>query len=72
MSNPANDLFGGYYPLIRRFVIPIVLIVIFILFFDLTGGNLVATSIISGFFVGPVFLIENRIANNLVKRKMSE
>ena len=68
MVDPANDLFGGYYPFLRRLIIPLVLIMIFIFVFDLSNGS----ALISGFLLGPVLLLERLMIIYLIKQNLNE
>ena len=72
MKNPANDLFGGYYPFIRRMILPTILIIIFILLMDLSNGSMAISAIFTGFSVGPVLLLERVIIIYLIKQKNIE
>jgi len=69
MVDPANDLFGGYYPFLRRMVLPLVLILISIFVYNLTNGNLLVSAIITGFSIGPVFILERIMIIYLIKQK---
>ena len=72
MKNPANDLFRGYYPFIRRMILPTILIIIFILLMDLSNGSMAISAIFTGFSVGPVLLLERVIIIYLIKQKNME
>ena len=72
MVDPANDLFGGYYPFLRRLVIPFVLIMIFIFVYDLSNGSALISSIFTGFLLGPVLLLERLMIIYLLKQKENE
>ena len=72
MVDPANDLFGGYYPFLRRIVLPFVLIIIFIFVFDLSNGSMLISAIITGFSIGPVLILERILIIYLLKQKENE
>ena len=72
MDDPANDLFGGYYPFLRRMVIPFVLIMIFIFVYDLSGGSALISAIFTGLLLGPVLLLERLMIIYLIKRDYNE
>jgi len=69
MVDPANDLFGGYYPFIRRMVLPLVLILISIFIYDLSNGNMLVSAIVTGFSIGPVLILERIMIIYLIKQK---
>ena len=68
MVDPANDLFGGYYPFLRRMVIPFVLIMIFIFSYDLSNGSALLSAIFTGFSLGPVLVLERLMIIYLIKQ----
>ena len=72
MVDPANDLFGGYYPFLRRMVIPFVLIMIFIFSYDLSNGSALLSAIFTGFSLGPVLLLERLMIIYLIKQNENE
>ena len=72
MVDPANDLFGGYYPFLRRLIIPLVLIMIFIFVFDLSNGSALISAIFTGFLLGPVLLLERFMIIYLINKKENE
>ena len=72
MVDPANDLFGGYYPFLRRLIIPLVLIMIFIFVFDLSNGSALISAIITGFLLGPVLLLERFMIIYLINKNENE
>ncbi len=72
MNNPANDLFGGYYPFLRRVTLPFVLIMIFMLMYDLFNGSMAISAIITGFSVGPVLILERIMVIYLLKQNEME
>jgi len=72
MDDPANDLFGGYYPFLRRMVIPFVLIIIFIFLYDLSSSNTLISAIFTGFSLGPVLILERLLIIYLIKLNQNE
>ena len=72
MVDPANDLFGGYYPFLRRMVIPFVLIMIFIFSYDLSNGSALLSAIFTGFSLGPVLILERLMIIYLIKQNENE
>ncbi len=72
MVDPANDLFGGYYPFLRRMVIPFVLIMIFIFCYDLSNGSALLSAIFTGFSLGPVLVLERLMIIYLIKQNENE
>ena len=72
MVDPANDLFGGYYPFLRRMVIPFVLIMIFIFSYDLSNGSALLSAIFTGFSLGPVLVLERLMIIYLIKQNENE
>ena len=72
MVDPANDLFGGYYPFLRRMVIPFVLIMIFIFSYDLSNGSALLSAIFTGFSLGPVLALERLMIIYLIKQNENE
>lgn len=68
MDDPANDLFGGYYPFLRRIVLPFVFIMIFLFMFDLSNESMTISAIITGLMLGPVLAIERMIVIYLLKQ----
>ncbi len=69
MVDPANDLFGGYYPFIRRMVLPLVLILISVFVYNLSNGNMLVSAIVTGFSIGPVFILERIMIIYMIKQK---
>ena len=72
MVDPANDLFGGYYPFLRRMVIPFLLIMIFIFSYDLSNGSALLSAIFTGFSLGPVLVLERLMIIYLIKQNENE
>ena len=72
MDDPANDLFGGYYPFLRRLVLPFVFFVIFISVFELSNGSMFISAIITGLSLGPVLVLERLIIIYLIKQNENE
>jgi len=72
MVDPANDLFGGYYPFLRRMVIPFLLIMIFIFSYDLSNGSALLSAIFTGFSLGPVLVLERLMIIYLIKQNKNE
>ena len=72
MVDPANDLFGGYYPFLRRLVIPFVLIMIFIFVYDLSNGSALISAIFTGFSIGPLLILERLMIIYMIKQNLNE
>ena len=72
MENPANDLLGGYYPFLRRVILPLVLILFFILLIDISNGSIAIAAIFTGFSLGPVLILERVMVIYLIKQKDKE
>ena len=72
MDDPANDLFGGYYPFLRRMVIPFILIMIFIFVYDLSNGSALISSVITGLMLGPTLILERLMIIYLIKQDYSK
>ena len=53
IENPAFELLGGYHLFLRRFLIPLILAILFLFIYDLFD-NLIFSAIITGLSVGPV------------------
>ena len=58
IMTPINDLMGGYYVFLRRLILPVIFILIFLLVLDITNGSSVLAAIITGGSLGPVLLLE--------------
>ena len=67
IDNPAFELFGGYHIFLRRLLIPLILVLIGLLLYDLTG-NKFFSAIITGLSVGPIMNLEKFVA----ERKQSK
>ena len=61
IDNPAFELLGGYHLFLRRFLIPIILAILFLFIFDLSG-NLIISAIITGLCIGPIINLERYLA----------
>ena len=72
MDNPADDLFGGYYPFLRRLVIPFVLLMIFFFVYDLSNGSALISAIFTGFSIGPLLILERLMIIYLIKQNLNE
>ncbi len=72
MVDPANDLFGGYYPFLRRIVLPFILIMVFILIFDLSKGSMIISAIFTGFSIGPILILERMLVIHLITQHDKE
>ena len=72
MDDPANDLFGGYYPFLRRMVIPFILIMIFIFVYDLSNGSALISSVVTGLMLGPTLILERLMIIYLIKQDYSK
>ena len=72
MDNPADDLLGGYYPFLRRLVIPFVFLMIFFFVYDLSNGSALISAIFTGFLLGPVLLLERLMIIYLIKQNENE
>ncbi len=68
IENPAYDQMGGYQLFLRRFAIPVVLILIALFIYTVLDGyltsswNLILTSALTGLCVGPILAIERYTA----------
>ena len=61
IENPAFELSGGYHLFLRRFLIPLILALLFLFVYDLFD-NLIFSSIITGLSVGPIINLERYLA----------
>ena len=61
IDNPAFELLGGYHLFLRRFLIPLILAILFLFIYDLFD-NLIFSSIITGLSVGPIINLERYLA----------
>ena len=61
IDNPAFELLGGYHLFLRRFLIPLILAILFLFIYDLFD-NLIFSSIITGLSVGPIINLEKYLA----------
>ena len=61
IDNPAFELFGGYHLFLRRFLIPLILAILFLFVYDLFD-NLIFSSIITGLSLGPIINLERYLA----------
>ena len=61
IENPAFELLGGYHLFFRRFLIPLILALLFLFVYDLFD-NLIFSSIITGLSVGPIINLERYLA----------
>ena len=68
IENPAYDQMGGYQIFLRRFAIPVIMILIALFIYTALDGylssswNLVITSIITGSSIGPILTAERYLA----------
>ena len=64
IENPAYDQMGGYQIFLRRFAIPVIMILIALFIYTSLDGyvssswNLVITSVITGSSLGPILMPE--------------
>ena len=61
IENPAFELLGGYHLFLRRFLIPLILALLFLFVYDLFD-NLIFSSISTGLSVGPIINLERYLA----------
>ena len=61
IDNPAFELLGGYHLFLRRFIIPLILAILFLFVYDLFD-NIIFSSIITGLSVGPIITLERYLA----------
>ena len=61
IENPAFELLGGYHLFLRRFLIPLILAILFLFIYDLFD-NLIFSAIITGLSVGPIINLERYLA----------
>ncbi len=61
IDNPAFELLGGYHLFLRRFLIPLILAILFLFIYDLFD-NLIFSAIITGLSVGPIINLERYLA----------
>jgi|TARA_B110000495_G_scaffold152570_1_gene135582 hypothetical protein len=67
IDNPAYELFGGYGIFLRRLFIPIIIALVGIFTYDLTG-NQILSAIIAGLSVGPIFNLERYVAERKLRK----
>ena len=61
IDNPAFELLGGYHLFLRRFLIPLILAILFLFIYDLFH-NIIFSAIITGLSVGPIINLERYLA----------
>ena len=61
IDNPAFELLGGYHLFLRRFLIPLILAILFLFVYDLFD-NIIFSAIITGISVGPIINLERYLA----------
>ena len=61
IENPAFELLGGYHLFLRRFLIPLILAILFLFIYDLFE-NIIFSAIITGLSVGPIINLERYLA----------
>ena len=61
IDNPAFELLGGYHLFLRRFLIHLILAILFLLVYDLFD-NVLFAAIITGLSVGPIINLERYLA----------
>ncbi|MBV22853.1 MAG: hypothetical protein CMA53_01970 [Euryarchaeota archaeon] len=61
IDNPAFELLGGYHLFLRRFLIPLILAILFLFVYDLFD-NIIFSAIITGLSVGPIINLERYLA----------
>ncbi|MEC7686378.1 MAG: hypothetical protein VYB47_02285 [Candidatus Thermoplasmatota archaeon] len=68
IDNPAYDMFGGYHIFLRRVTIPILLILVFMMVYDIISkllsedATLILSALVTGLSIGPIFGIERYFA----------
>ncbi|HIE81803.1 MAG TPA: hypothetical protein EYQ07_04670 [Candidatus Poseidoniales archaeon] len=67
IDNPAYEMLGGYHIFLRRIAIPIILLLIAMVVYDLTKNQL-ATGIITGLALGPVLGLERALAEWQIRK----
>ena len=74
IENPAYDQMGGYQIFLRRFAIPVIMILIALFIYTSLDGyvssswNLVITSVITGSSLGPILAAERYLAMRKSKK----
>ena len=61
IDNPAFELLGGYHLFLRRFLIPLILAILFLFVYDLFD-NIIFSAIITGLSLGPIINLERYLA----------
>ena len=61
IENPAFELLESYHLFLRRFLIPLILAILFLFVYDLFD-NIIFSSIITGLSVGPIINLERYLA----------
>jgi hypothetical protein len=61
IDNPAFELLGGYHLFLRRFIIPLILAILFLFVYDLFD-NVLFAAIVTGLSVGPIINLERYLA----------
>ena len=67
IDNPAYELFGGYGIFLRRLFIPLIIALVGIFTYDITG-NQILSAIIAGLSAGPIFNLERYVAERKLRK----
>tara|TARA_B100001996_G_scaffold357064_1_gene320770 strand:+ start:1093 stop:1341 length:249 start_codon:yes stop_codon:yes gene_type:complete len=67
IDNPAFDMLGGYHLFLRRLLIPILIVIVAMIIYDLTDHKIV-TAILTGLSVGPIVNFERFLAERKIHK----
>jgi len=67
IDNPAYELFGGYGIFLRRLFIPLIIALVGIFTYDITG-NQILSAIIAGLSAGPIFNLERYVDERKLRK----
>ena len=67
IDNPAFEMFGGYHIFLRRLLIPLLLLILALIIYDLTNNNII-TAVLTGLSLGPIVNLERFVAERKIRK----
>tara|TARA_B110000003_G_scaffold71719_1_gene73025 strand:- start:1493 stop:1741 length:249 start_codon:yes stop_codon:yes gene_type:complete len=67
IDNPAFEMFGGYHIFLRRLLIPLLLLILALIIYDLTNNKII-TAVLTGLSLGPIVNLERFVAERKIRK----
>ena len=65
IDNPAFEMLGGYHIFLRRLLIPLLLLILALILYDLTNNKII-TAVLTGLALGPIVNLERFVAERKI------